>query len=295
MNVLLTGLFLRYALIWIQAIAVGIGMNLAMKSRFRGWKKYLIFPIMDICVAIFADQVLNGYNYLQMVMGTGAVILYGVYFHHDIISRKLFYSICSVLLGVMIEYSLIFCIMYLGLGDGDPVAFAKSPEISNILTFYATLLYVILNISLGWFWRIYIRETIVYSLWSFLLLPISQFLLIYCLYPTNYKNIKSIVGNVVAFILMIVADSILLIVLRHDIHRQEMEHELKEKVHQAKLEEEYYRSLENRILPIEKICHDCNNQLLIIYYLMERGEWGKAKILANELEEQLSLSMEGKT
>ena len=121
-----------------------------------------------------------------------------------------------------------------------------------------------------------------WMLWFFAI-PVSQLVLINLVLRLAVESRARPLGGLTLGILLTVGADAACILAYRKLHRmQELQSQVREAEHQLSLQNAYYRDLQSRILKVNQIRHDLNNQLSAAYRLLDGGHTG-------EVREQLDL------
>lgn len=169
----------------------------------------------------------------------------------------------------------------------------------NIERVLGTVVFLIFNIPTRYLfavlWNKYINKRSVGKLAPLLLVPLSQLLTMACVeflsYYPDMLHLFRFSFIIVSFVVCCVADIIFLRFINKNEKNTRLNAELREKEYMYSLEDEHYKSIEERRYEMAKIHHDLTNQINTAYAIIESNS-AEARELLNEVRDVLNSTRE---
>lgn len=287
MSILSSGSWLHYLAIVTQLTGVTLAFHAVLGSRLPRGLRFVFFP----CVYLGFSAFIARYSVSQAIQALLSQLLifsFAMLFHRGSWQKRLLIWFLCALISTCSElvFTLLFALVAnTGFYAGDPGISGIDPAVV-MMTF--SLCNCLLLFGCAWIWKFYFEQIRLSIPWYFLP-PLARFmLLLICLIPyyqrAPYSNVRMVLLLCIFF-----ANIAVLFALLSDLHRHELEKEIKQRELQNKINEEYYSQLEKKARELDKLYHDCNNHLLTVFYLIQSQNWTRADSFLKEISKELEM------
>lgn len=272
------------------------GLFFVFVFEVRWGKKAMWYVILvyDAATILLTYVKMAGRGNVSSIIAVYGIFLFTVVwlwvsFKEEVWKKVLFFFLLSVM-ALFAEgiFAGICEMIHLDLSMGyDNYETAEGILVINLFMFIPFMLIIRL-------WNRYInncREAIIP--WYFLILPVSQCTM---LIATNlnysimsaFNKLVFVLGAVTGFL----ADIIILYVVWRQNEAMYLEKSISQMERLREIEHIHYQSIEDRREELDKIRHDYNNQLLVLYHLLENKEESVSEQMLDELKEKIKNTSE---
>lgn len=278
-----------------QAIVQFECFNLILSCRWKGWKKHIFYLLFILPIYyILAFNAFFSYTFI-VILNLGSMVFYVMVSYKDTIMKKALCCFCLIALNSMTDM-LTMEVAWFSQNGVDQLQILNDFPFSDLALkyrIYTSLLVTFIDPVFVLIWQRTIQNKDFSHCWYFGCFPISQFLIFSFLHPASYETLADVANTIPALLLTLLADFIMFFIVLQQIKKEELNRSLRQKQYHQQFEQQYFQSLEQNFSQLEKTCHDCNNQLLTIYNLIENNQAEKANAVLQEAKSYLNNILEG--
>lgn len=262
---------------------------LTLKPRFKripGWLVAFLYMLLVLPVSLCKITYFDHYliSHICYYLGSASLILLIVVPFKDAWWKK------------VLSFLLITVITYVGedisITVADRMGYTYTADYSNPDNFFALgigiLCYIIGICVVVILWNICLnRVRMIQKIWIFFLFPVSQLAVISSVrgqtIETDSVNVRIGIAGMLGILVGFVADMVLLYILVEQDKALRIRQHMQELHNKQIIEEAHYKETEEKHTELAKIRHDYNNQLSVVYHLLDEENASDAEMLLQEL------------
>lgn len=279
-------LWINFVFWTLSNVGVGMMFAIALERRWESLPKWMYALLYTVVILPFsfikitqADNLWGVFSYFAAII---LMFFYVVVSFKDRLWKKFLLFILFHIICFIAEILVLFVATNKGLVMDTSF---NSPKMVLLVSADLITIFVMSSVLLA-AWLQFVHGQLIIRLFGlFLLLPISQLMIVYYLNGLESRN--SSISNLIiciALILSFIADIILLYLIMEQNEKEVLGKRILELESIYRIQEMHYQSVEARREDMAKIRHDFNNQLTTAYNLITHSEESKAKEMLDELK-----------
>lgn len=281
--------YLNYISLLFQIIICYVFFANVLKFKFKTFKTMLIFS----CVLIFTFTITFPIRVLPLLKPMIMAIVLYITFRKisESSSKRIVMSIiiaigCSILTDGFAYY------IY---GVFTNFDYTNAYEISvtrTTVSLFSSIFYFTITMTIAFFMNNFAVNIKKFCMVLLIIVPISQFLLLFGIYINNYANFNERVlqYGFLCLSISIAVDIIIYFIIKEYARISKVEKEIEIKNIHREMELAYYQQVAKNEEELRKLKHDVKNQLQAAYAIFDLGDQGRVK--AKGIVEGINAKME---